>query len=290
MGLVVDLANSIFTVVPGSHSSPAAYAVANEVECKMAQFESAFQFRFDPKRGVPGPTATESWRIGVVQNVLYQKSRFIWDDGTRHMKDWVTPVVDSGALFSFPFYQDEPTYTRDNKGNRKGDQQTPFRDVYFNSTGFGELLDPWKKAPNNLVLKPDWFVTAADKPQFGCKLRTRRGGLLRVAEQIVTFGIWLVATDSERRTRPQVLAHVPPFTMIYSVEFGSGEGMMSLEIPASNFVVAPGRRTTVDKRLAYATLPGIAVKSGQGAAAPTYKGETANSRERHWAVGTILAV
>ena len=88
------------------------------------------------------------------------------------------------------------------------------------------------------------------------------------------------------------MAHVPPFTMVYSATFGSGAGMGTLEIPSSPFVfyVVKGSARTVDKILGYVTTPGFRVEAGKLTRAPVLKGETANTRERNWAQGTILAV
>ncbi len=212
MGLVVDLQGSRIDVLDNP-SAPAMYAVANEVACKLANFQTRFAFRFEASRkGDPERTRVESWRVGVIQNVLFEKNRFQWDDGTEHHVTWEKPVIDSSSLYGFPFYQDDP----DSSQLRDPLVQNPYRDIYYGAQGFGELMDPWAKAPNNVVLKPDWWVTSADRPQFGCSLRTRRGGLLVHAEQVITFGIWLVAIATEGQHAPQVLAHAPPFTMVYS--------------------------------------------------------------------------
>ncbi len=288
MGLIVDLPNSYFTFDPGTEGEPTGYAVGNEVSFSMQQFEMMFSFKFvsDSKLGVKPPARTETWRIGVVQNLLYQRSHFAWFNGKVFDKTWTSPVVDSGAKYSFPIYFDDP----DSPQEKASGAQVPYRDVYYNSKGFGELLDPWGTPPNDVVSKSSWYVTAADKPQFGCPLRTQGGSQLKAAYQILTFGIWLVAFDPTRRS-PVVLAHVPPFTMVYAAEFvDGGDSLLAFGDSRYWFYAIAGSATTVNQALVNGKPAKVQMAAGKGARSPVLVGQTANVRERSWAMSTILAV
>jgi hypothetical protein len=293
MGLVVNLAESNFDVFADSAKAPTASAIGiGEIKCTMSVFGGKFSFAFKDGAGVHAPSTqpTMPWRIGVVQNVLYERMVFTFEHKTVKA-EFVKPAVDSNARTAFPFIGESE---RANRADRTFSEVVPYRDLYYNTRGLGEILNPWEKFPKDLepiaekrrayVQTVNWL----DQPSFGCPLRPTNGGLLLELSQIVTFMVWLVAIDPLKRPgSPQVLAHVGPFSLVYSAKAQDPQRYtQTLSYPPYEYFAygANGYVSHVSSGLQN-TNPRIQIRAGAGARAPLLNGETANNRDVNWFVG-----
>jgi len=288
MGLVVDLSMSGCDVDPKQVPNPDFNVISNTAIFSMSSFKTRFGFRFDKKSGAPAPKKTELWRVGIVQNVLYEKMRFEYQGRRPIVAEFSRPAVDSEGIGSFPFCNEQLYASRKDlyggtivNPNRYVPVMVPFREVYYNPNGFGELVQPWSSFPDDVVLMPSAQVNAIDAPFFGCKLRADDDGALLKAEQIVTFGIWLVAMDYDQRQPAQVLAHVETFSLIYSVTLTPGSSALSYPGFSYFYYATAGAPKTASARLGGGGAPSFRVRAG--GTRPLLKGETANNRDQAWA-------
>jgi hypothetical protein len=159
---------------------------------EMQSFEIQFGVRFDsdPAVGVGGsPAAQESWRIGIVQNVLYARYRFVYEHpkgDTVFFREEVHPAVDmvEGA-HEYPFYADPK--------NKPGALITrPVSHIAYSSKGYTEESSK-SKTPDNL---PSFF-NMWDQPGGGAPFFLTSGDdtpfKLRTLEKMLIFQTWMVA-------------------------------------------------------------------------------------------------
>ncbi|MGH7783986.1 MAG: hypothetical protein ACREO5_09145, partial [Candidatus Binatia bacterium] len=141
MGIIVDLPRSGIDFKDPVILPDPMNVVHNQLVLEMHSFETAFGIVFDPnpKKGVgEAPADDELWRIGIIQNVIYEKLHYEYVGQKPfdvEFKDAVVDIDDNGKFFPFVGNPDfTPPVTR------------PVADIWYNSRGYAEygkeLLNP----------------------------------------------------------------------------------------------------------------------------------------------------
>ena len=257
-------------------------------------FEIQFGFGFDRNEGLGGaPQHPELWKIGIVQNVVYEKLLFRYYGLPDFIWQRIDPAVD--ALDSS---KDKPFY-----GN-SGSVTKPVREIWYSANGFSDRKPTIEeKALNNL---PD-FVNMWDQPSGGCIGMIKRKGdfhWIRRIEKIVSFQTWLVARKTgpfsttpamarlEQLFIPRlvqqfgqstgVLAYVEPFTLRFWLQTDAPP--TGFDMPAFTWgmdgvngivkTIFPGKR--------FGSRPNVSIVRGDGRRFPQTTGPTALERGRPW--------
>jgi hypothetical protein len=281
MGIVADLPNSTVDFRDPKKNVPMG-PISNSFLCVQHAFEMTFSFGYnpDPKKGFGGtPKSTESWRIGIVQNALYEMYNFEYDDGSKFKIEFSSAVVDSGSDVYQPFYNDPviiPACQIDPilKCDHYIPVMIPFVDVSYSSLGYSEFPDPWTGAMDN---KPT-SVNMVDEPFFGARLRLKNGALIKRAESISAFQTWLVAQHGQQT---DVLATVPAFSLVFWLETQASPNLLGIGTPAHTFAFygEAGISRHVKASGGAAT---VQMQAGNGRRAPVMTGPTANDRANGW--------
>jgi hypothetical protein len=287
MGIVVDLAQSKVDIEsdPGilNKLAPAPDVIAKRVRCAMMSFQARFAFRFDPRLGYPAKNKPGACRIGIVQNVLYASLVVAYDDGLKTKLSYSQHLIDCGDQMAFPFYNTSGSVSR-----RSADGQSesvkniyPYRDILHNTKGFGELLDPYKPADDNIVLQQSSSVSLVDQPFFAVKLRKANNALLTEVTHIITFGMWLVALTADATKPAHVLAHADPFSLLYTSKFSTRGKLLSIGTPDADFKVA-AKKGTAHSEHDFKSSRGVGIRSGAGSIQPVLKGITVQAKDKQW--------
>ena len=139
MGILVDMSRAKAKFSDPAYQWGALSNFSGQVQFDMHSFEIEFGASFDPDptRGVGGASQEpELWRIGIVQNVLFEHIHLEYEGGKifkTAFKD-AAPDYKEGTM-SKPFYGD-PEAT---PGRLK---QRPAADIWLTAQGYGELLSP----------------------------------------------------------------------------------------------------------------------------------------------------
>jgi len=285
MGIVADLRNTTVNFRNPKKDVPM-LAISNIFLCVQHAFDMTFSFTFDPdpRKGVGGsPKVRELWQVGIVQNVLFGMYNFEYDDGSRFKIEFPNAVLDSGASVVYlPFYNDPvrvPACTLDPilKCNRYVPIMVPVAEIWYTSQGYGELVDPWNSTGVAIDNKPG-SVNMIDEPTFGARLRLKNGALIKRAESISAFQTWLVA---KRLQRTEVLATVPPFSLVFWLETKPSPGLLMIGTPPYDFAFY-GESGISRKVKATGGQAGVRPQLGGGGRTPVLVGETANQRDNRW--------
>ncbi len=106
------------------------------------------------------PPQRESWSIGIVQNVVFERLNFEYSDGRRFTKEFPDPILDSVATQNPPFIHD-PVFIEACKLDpilsckKQIRVQEPVINVFYTSKGYGETLDPHDPTGVAFTNKPD---------------------------------------------------------------------------------------------------------------------------------------
>ncbi|MFZ0317499.1 MAG: hypothetical protein WAL56_00100 [Candidatus Sulfotelmatobacter sp.] len=284
MGIVADIPNTTVDFRDPKKNVPM-LPISNLFVCVQHAFEMTFSFSFnpDPKKGIAiSPKVKELWQIGIVQNVLFEMYNFEYDDGSVFKVEFPHAVIDTGASIYLPFYNDPvriPACVFDHtlSCGKFLPIMIPATDIWQTSLGYGELLDPWSATGVAIDNQPS-SLNMIDEPFFGARLRLKNGALISRAESISAFQTWLVA---QHGPRVEVLATVPPFSLVFWLTTRPSTGMLSIDTPPHDFgfygesgisrhVRVSGHTATVLPRL------------GSGGRKPVLTGQTANDRANNW--------
>lgn len=154
----------------------------------MHSFEIEYFVKFDKdsKEGLGGnPNTRQTWRLGIVQNVLFQWFRFVYQ-GQNHTpqvfeREFLLPEVDvvPGSR-NFPFYGDQIV--------RPGKPTTrPGTEITYSSDGYRETGSPGSKFDNSPGRFNMWDEPGGSAPLMKGELTLRR------LERVIAFQSWLVA-------------------------------------------------------------------------------------------------
>ena len=281
MGIVADIPNTTVNFKNPKKGIPM-LPISNLFLCVQHAFDMTFAFKFDsnPKKGVGGsPQLRDLWQIGIVQNVLFEMYNFEYDDGSTFKVEFKDAAVDSGAAIYPPFYGD-PAYIPACKIDPilKCDRyipiMVPVSDVWITKTGYTDFPDPWTNATDNRPTSLDMI----DEPFFGARLRLKNGALISRAESITAFQTWLVA---QRGQQTEVLATVPPFSLVFWLQTQPSPGLLSIGTPPHSFAFY-GENGISRKVKASGGVANITPRAGNGGRTPVLTGETANDRANKW--------
>jgi len=278
MGIIVDLQNSEINFKDPVVLPDPMDVVHNQLALEMHSFETKFRIAYDPdpKIGFGGaPADDELWRIGIIQNVVYEKLHYQYVDQKPfdvEFKDAVVDSDDNGKFFPFVGNPDPtPPVT------------IPVADICYNSGGYADLdkalLNPWTERCEK-TNKPDTFNTS-DQPNLVTKLRLSKRSIIKRAEKLTSFQLWLVAR-APRAT--QALAYIPPFTLVYWFETTSAlKSDLSIETPNYKYEFYGEDGIVKAVRSSGSGTPSITPKLGVGVKSPVMTGVRANKRIRDWA-------
>jgi hypothetical protein len=195
---------------------PDELAVGDRVTWDHWSFTIQFGISFNPKadRGFGGaPSDEQLVQIGIVQNVLFLMNNFEYDNQQNIGFQMLHAAVDIRQDAFTRVFTGEPFFGVQRPNER------PYSVIWFTSQGYGELLNPNDPSGVSTNNKPDSFF-AVDEPS-SVVVRELNGGLIRRIEDVITFQAWLVALSGGQMN---VLAHVPPFTLVFWLDRTSGRG------------------------------------------------------------------
>jgi len=214
MGIVVDLQrSSIVFTDPLLLLQQTAYSL-DTLNFEFHSFEITFGISFDPDpgKGIGGaPAQGETWKIGIVQNLLWERCIWEYDNNERIEIVAPDPVLDSldGTKLK-PFYGDP--YLGSSRR-----QSRPYSILLYTAKGYGELTNPADVSKVKIDNKPD-ILSMWDQPGGGGWIKSpKQRNLIKGMERRYNFQAWLVAqTPSD--PDGLVLAHVPPFSLCFWLE------------------------------------------------------------------------
>ncbi len=187
MGIVVELDRSKVTF-----KDPIAdfgFNRASVFVYSMHSFQIEFGIRFDPNPNAGlgrDPQVDEDWQIGIVQNVLFERLSFVYQDsaGVRPQvlqRDFMIPVVDVLPRSTvYPFYGGQDVRPGVALVTR------PVSNITYTSKGYRETS---AKVLDN---KPD-TLNMWDQPGGAAPFVKDRTFRLRSLEHVLIFQDWLVA-------------------------------------------------------------------------------------------------
>jgi hypothetical protein len=160
---------------------------------QMHSFEIEYGVKFDkdPNNGLGGnPNIEQSWRLGIVQNVLFQKFLLVYEDQKHRRplqvfeKQFPLPEVDTvPGSTNFPFYGDQRVEPGKALITRPGTEITYSSNGYRETTSKGSTFD---NIPSRFNM---WDQPAGATPL----MKDDETFTLRRLERIVIFQSWLVA-------------------------------------------------------------------------------------------------
>lgn len=277
MGMFVDLTHSNFDFRVDSSSGGGAFVAGPNLVLGPVWFKIKFGISFvaNPHRGFGGsPSGVEDWKVGIVQNVLFEKVRLEYDDARVFETEFNDAVLDSRAQFNLPFVYDPPPNPSPAGGWR------PVASIVYTSRGYDYFLDPFDP-DGPLDNKPN-FVDMIDTPSLSPKLIGPGGAWIKKASRITSFQAWLVAKSP---TQTFLLANVPPISVICEYEtdpptFGPARMVSSLPTILSYKAYAEaGISKTIT---AHGSGKSVRVEGNSGKRRPVMSGGTAGARGQKW--------
>ncbi|HKP56337.1 MAG TPA: hypothetical protein VJV78_06445 [Polyangiales bacterium] len=196
------------------------------VICPMPPFNVRFRFRFDKTSGKAPPKHYEKCRIGIVQNVLYEKVSISFENGLTREKTYDDPdkkkvqVLDCGDDEARPFANSIGTVTRRVSSDAKIYEThlvKPYQWISYGPNGFG-LLTEGGVASDKVELTRYADVELWDQPflqahkMTGDKARQAPTKLVKVMQRL-DFGLWLVLLHPGEL--PELIAFTDTFYMRY---------------------------------------------------------------------------
>ncbi|HKP64948.1 MAG TPA: hypothetical protein VJV78_49785 [Polyangiales bacterium] len=240
--------------------------ISNEAVFPMHSFKAHFWFKFEAQQGSANQTG--SARIGLVQNVLYERRTFKYADGPTKTVAWESDIVDSGSKTAFPFYNEPGDVRRAGKT----EHIVPFRRISYNQRGFGEQ-------GGNTMGDTSADVSLIDQPWFKLKVRNKHGALLTEATQILTFGIWLVVLSDQQP--PQVLAHTETFSLMFACKLTRVGTESTISVPSSGFKVRASKGTA-HSTTNFPRAGGVRAVSGKSKKGPVLEADSKDTRDETW--------
>jgi hypothetical protein len=283
MGIVADIAQSSAKFSDPGLQNNALNAINRQVAFDMHNFTIEFGVAFDadPKVGIGGaPSSPQAWRIGIVQNLLFEHLYYKFENGQVFEKDWRDAAIDyKEGTVATPFFGDAQRET----GKLR---QITVADVWLTSRGYGETTNSAGVIVDNA---PSSF-NMWDEPSGGCRLRLKDGSMIKRVEKVLTFQTWLIATPKPAAQGKiggsvEVLAHVPVFSLVFWLETTKPKKPIttSLETPPYDWGMFGDAGLVDAKRInrkvtGLGSVPDVKPKAGDGGKKPVLSGVTANDR------------
>jgi hypothetical protein len=203
------------------------------------EIEYAVKFDSDPQNGLGGsPNIEQSWRLGIVQNVLFERLLFVYEDQEHKRprqvfeRQFRLPEVDTvPGSTNFPFYGDQKLDPGKTLITRPGTE------IKYSSKGYREATSKGSIFDNTPSLFNMWDEPAGAMPL----MKDNEAFTLRTLERSIIFQSWLVAIKTgefhgpspsldkvrelvipkvlrESGTRAVPIASFPPFGTIFFAE------------------------------------------------------------------------
>lgn len=256
--------------------------IHNDMSYEMHSFTITFGISFnpDPKKGYGGnPREPDLFRIGIIQNVLYERLYFEYDNHRKFVKEFTAPAVDSvSGTFGLPFYAD-PVLS-----GQRG-KERPYTDIWCTPQGYGELLNPYSSSGVATNNQPG-IVDVWDQPGGGATLKLD-GSMISRVEKVLSFQAWLVVKNG---VKIEVLAHIPPFSLVFwlcTTREKSTRPKYSFDTPSFKYGYYGVNGLFTNKKIDYTitkigNAPTVQPTPGTGGRFPTTSGQIALDRAWQW--------
>ena len=253
------------------------------IEFPVVQFD--LKLKYDRQKLGFRTKTEEPWRVGLVQNVIFEKLIIAYQ-GKTFAKPWQNPLLDCiDCSASRPFVAPPRDIGYKNLWSYK---VNTFVDILIGPNGF---RDP----SNKKVLSGPIYLTYADRPWSN--VRDRHKGLLKRFEQITVFQVWLLgvkqgASDfvtigvSERFT---IVACVIYKTRRSDNVFGEPDGLLYPHYLNGDKRTLQFNQEVIKKLSQEKFRPTTRMKAAN-APSPVVTGETANMVGKEWIQGNGLGV
>ena len=138
MGLVAVIEHSKIVFVPNS-TSVYPNVVTNWVTCRMPLFGLYYDFAFGKAKNIRPPKFAQLWEVGIVQNVLFDKIKLVYEDDHVYRAVFDTPAVDVADKEHAPFLHGPIELLPPEFQTPVKDQTSmiPVRKVWYTSRGIG---------------------------------------------------------------------------------------------------------------------------------------------------------
>lgn len=213
MGLVADLSyceGNFWT--PQFDENQDINVLIGSFTAYMHAFNIELGFAFDAKGGVGGNGKTrEPWQIGLVQNSIYEYIRYEYEGDKVFSTEFINATLDSTSTENFPFYGAPATIDVSLEGGSSSiPLSVPVKKLWLSSEGI-------HRNPNGGPITGEkWSVNLVDQPKFGGRTHLANGAMIKQAERILSFRVWLVAKAGEQL---RVLSYSTPFTLVSTLTF-----------------------------------------------------------------------
>ncbi len=137
MGITVDLSGSniLFNDPLLLDQSTTLNTISGNMGYDLFSFEPTFEIKFDsdPRVGIGGaPAQPERWKIGIVQNILYESLLFEYENSGVIQTEFKAPAIDCvRGTKNIPFYAD-PQLNQNTKITR------PMANIIYTAQGYRE--------------------------------------------------------------------------------------------------------------------------------------------------------
>lgn len=164
------------------------------------------------------PRQVEQWRIGIVQNVIYERILVEYFDQEPYTVTWTRPALDIGSEAYRPFYNEPYTVNIRIPLRIAGIDQiledrvsvVAVHEVLYGPRGLGLLYDPW--APDGYAPLPNQILRLRMEDRPAHALRNWNNNDLARAERVMVMRFWIIAMDMTSRS--VVLGFSPQFTLV----------------------------------------------------------------------------
>jgi hypothetical protein len=240
---------------------------------------------------IPRPKTPERWRVGFVQNVLYQRFSAEYERGKKEM-EWKTAMLDATDQRVRPYshVQTILNLQLSLEGVKtitiKVDEYLPYRDVAYGPTGVGEVRDPFTPLGDVAPARHPLGIHFGDRPGFKIDQMAELGRLKR-AVRLSVHRFWVLAMQHDRAV---ALAATSPFTLASSLDVGGGSGFGQPEHDWLSTAAGGDRRRDDPRTLKSGGNVSLArAETTKGIPNPVVTGKTANEVTQEWARQVKLA-
>jgi hypothetical protein len=227
MGVVVDMNQSKIEFNDPLNLGTYSISSNDLLPFSIHSWDVKFALKFDsnPKNGFGGAPATpELWKIGIVQNLLYENAIVEFDNKlTVPFQQKKVPLRQK----TYPYQQTNPAIDADPKTTNLPFYSDPVSDpsrkntkavspIWCTSNGYTDAFDPKNPSKLNISNQPD-NITMYDQPGSTVPMRWPPGGslILSSVQRTWAFQIWLVAIKDDGSAKPVVLATISAFSFAF---------------------------------------------------------------------------
>ncbi|MGI8316884.1 hypothetical protein [Halobacillus mangrovi] len=183
------------------------------------------------------PNKPQKWKIGIVQNVLFEHMLFEYHDQQPIFKTWARPILDLGNNDYRPFYNGPGEVTikkrhRDTRRNYTEESKfmLPIHQVNYGPKGFEasepptELIHPWSSEGDSFRSElidpfetdPIRDLILVDQPSHTVRF-LMNGKKLKWHLRLMVFRFWVIAMGPN--TSRKILGFSEPFTLFTNIKY-----------------------------------------------------------------------